>query len=288
MSGIGRFLEFSVRTPDIIESLHFYKLLGFEELEIGDVWAHKYAVVSDGVLSIGLHDRAFSSPAVTFVQPELARHARSMTDHGFNFTHMQLGEDSFNELRLKDKDGHAIMMLEARTFTGADEDDNDSLCGTWFELTLPARDAMRAARFWAPIVPLVLRMREEPTMHMRFDASGMALGLSESIALSGPSLCFKCNDRDAIDEVCDRHGFEKQKFPGFEGAFAALLAPEGTSLYLFDEDFLGEGIQVDESDDMSEFKDTQKLTMKKQSNRRAPKKKPSKRKATKKKPSKRK
>ncbi len=41
MSTIGRFLEFSVRTPDILESLHFYKTLGFVELEIGDVWPHK-------------------------------------------------------------------------------------------------------------------------------------------------------------------------------------------------------------------------------------------------------
>lgn len=259
MSGIGRFLEFSVRTPDIIESLHFYKLLGFEELEIGDVWPHKYAVISDGVLHIGLHDREFDSPAVTFVQPELAKHARSMTDHGFNFTHMQLDEDAFNELRLSDKDGHSIMMLEARTFSGADEDNNNSLCGDWFELTLPVRDSMRAARFWAPIAPVVLNVREDPTMHMRFDAGGISLGLSESIALHGPSLCFKCHDRDALAEACDRHGFEQQKFPGFEGAFAAMKSPEGTCLYLFDEDFLGEGIEVDETDDMSEFRETQKL-----------------------------
>ena len=259
MSRIGRFLELSVRTPDIIESLHFYKLLGFHEVETGEVWSHKYAAISDGVLSIGLHDREFDSPAVTFIQPELAKHARSMSDHGFNFTHMQLDEDAFNELRLNDHDGHSIMMLEARTFSGNDEDDNDSLCGNWFELTLPARDAMRSARFWAPIAPVVHTIREEPTMHMRFDAGGIALGLSESIALSGPSLCFKCHDRDAIDAACERYGFEKQKFPGFEGAFAALKAPEGTCLYLFDEDFLGEGIEVDETDDMTEFKETQKL-----------------------------
>ena len=36
MSGIGRFLEFSVQTAEIIESMNFYKALGFEELEIGD------------------------------------------------------------------------------------------------------------------------------------------------------------------------------------------------------------------------------------------------------------
>ncbi len=253
MSGIGRFLEFSVRTPDIIESLAFYKALGFTELEIGEVWPHKYAVVSDGVLSIGLHDRDFDAPALTFVQPDLARHARSMTDHGFDFTVMRLEEDVFNELHLRDRDGHTNIRLEARTFYGADEDDNDSLCGNWFELTLPVRDAMRSARFWAPIAPVVLDMREEPTMHMRFDAGGIALGLSESIALDGPSLCFRCPDRGMIKDLCKRHGFTTKKFPGFEGAFRAIQAPEGTCLYLFDEDVLGAAIEVDESDDLSEF-----------------------------------
>ncbi len=86
-------------------------------------------------------------------------------------------------------------------------------------------------------------------MHMRFDAGGIALGLSESIALHGPSLCFRCYDRDAVQASCERHGYETQKFPGYEGAFRAIKAPEGTCLYLFDEDFLGEGIEVDESDD---------------------------------------
>jgi hypothetical protein len=259
VSSIGRFLEFSVQTPDIIESLHFYKLLGFEELEIGDVWPHKYAVVSDGVLNIGLHDREFGAPAATFTQPELAKHARSMSDHGFHFSHMQLDEDAFNELRLSDRDGHTLMMLEARTFTGGSEDDNDSLCGSWFELTLPVRDAVRGARFWAPIAPVVLSVREEPTMHMRFDAGGIGLGLSESIALHGPSLCFKCYDREALQATCERYGFEYHKYPGYEGAFAALKSPEGTCLYLFGEDFLGEGIEVDETDDLTEFRETQSL-----------------------------
>ena len=246
MSGIGRFLELSVRTPDIIDSLHFYKLLGFQEVESGDIWTHKYTVVSDGLINIGLHDREFDSPGVTFVQPELARHARSMADHGFEFTRMQLGEDVFNELHLSDHDRHTIIMLEARTHHGANENANDSACGSWFELTLPVQDAVRAARFWAPIAPVVTSVREEPTVHMRFDAGGIALGLSESIALTGPSLCFKCHDRAALEALCERHGFPMQKFPGFEGAFSVLRAPEGTMLYLFDEDFVGEGIEVDE------------------------------------------
>lgn len=253
MSTIGTFLEFGVRTNDILESLSFYRLLGFTELESGDVFAHKYAVVSDGELNIGLHDTEFDSPAVTFVQADLAKHARSMADHGFDFTHMRLDADVFNELSFKDRDGHTVMMVEARTFHMSEEAEQDSLCGSWFELTLPVRDTVRAATFWAPIAPTMLDMREEPTMHMRFDASGVALGLSESIALKAPSLCFRCQDRKALLALLEQHGFDYEKFPGFEGAFVAIRAPEGTMLYAFDEDFLGEAYEVDESGDPADF-----------------------------------
>ncbi len=253
MSTIGRFLEFSVRSSDILESLHFYKLLGFTELETTDVYSHKYAVVSDGELTIGLHDIEFDSPSVTFVQSDLAQHARSMTDHGFDFRLIRLDEDVFNMLRFHDRDKHAITMVEARTYNMSEDAENDSLCGSWFELTLPVRDTVRAAQFWAPIAPTLLEMREEPTMHMRFDATGVALGLSESIALTGPSPCFRCHDKEALMAQLDQQGFQYEKFPGFEGAFAALRAPEGTILYVFDEDFLGEAYEVDEDGDPAEF-----------------------------------
>ena len=253
MSGLGRFLEISVHTPDILESFSFYKALGFTELETSDVWPHKYAVVSDGVLSIGLHDFPLDSPMITFVQQDLAKRARQMTDHGFDFRFLRLDEDVFNELGLTDRDGHMLRMVEARTFSGGDEFDNDSACGTWFELALPVRDAVRAARFWASVAPVLLRMREEPTTHMRFDAEGIAVGLSESIALEGPSLCFKCPDRDVLKALLKKHDLTYQEFPGFEGAFLAIKAPEGTTLYAFDEDFLGETYEVDESDDTSAF-----------------------------------
>ena len=245
---LGRFLEFTIATPDILESLNFYKQLGFHELEGGEVWPHKFAVVSDGELCIGLHDRDLQSPALTFVQHEVAVEARSMTDRGYEFTYLQIDDDSFNELGFLDSDGHLITLIEARTFSKPDEDSNNSLCGRWFETTLPVRDTLRAGRFWAPLAPKLLRMREEPTTHMRFDAAGMALGLSESIALNGPSLCFRCDNREAVWIALAKHGFVHKEFPGFEGAFMSIEAPEGTTLYLFDEDFLGELIEVEETD----------------------------------------
>ena len=247
MTLLGKFLEFSVQTEDILESLAFYKSLGFSELAIGDVWQHKYAVVSDGEINIGLHEREFDSPSITFVHPDLAKYSRTMTSRGVEFSVLKIDEDVFNELGFRDRDGHMIRLLEARTFSPPDDDLPRSLCGELLETVLPVRNVLRTGRFWAPLTPVLLRIREEPTTHMRFDAAGMPLGLSESVALEQPSLCFKCQDREGIAAAIEKHALPHRDFPDFEGAFTRLVAPEGTVLYLFDQDFLGEPYIVEES-----------------------------------------
>ena len=47
---LGRFLEFSLATPDIQASLDFYSRLGFSQAAAGEAWFHPYAVVTDGSL----------------------------------------------------------------------------------------------------------------------------------------------------------------------------------------------------------------------------------------------
>ncbi len=235
---LGEFLEISVQTPDILESLGFYKALGFSELVVGDIWPHKYAVISDGRLCIGLHDRDVDGPTLTFVHRDLARHARAMSDHGFDFTLLKIDSDVFNELAFRDHDGHMIRMIEARTFSPAAEDVEKSICGDWFEMSLPARDAMGGGRFWAPLAPVILELREEPTPHLRFDAAGMSLGLSEHKALRRPSPCFVCDDLTSVLADVERHGLNIDTNPEYESAFLSIEAPEGTTLYLFESDFL--------------------------------------------------
>jgi hypothetical protein len=235
---LGAFLEISVQTPDILESLGFYKALGFSELEVGDVWPHKYAVISDGRLCIGLHDGDVDGPTLTFVHRDLARHARAMSDHGFEFNLLKIDSDVFNELAFCDPDGHMIRMIEARTFSPATEDVEKSICGDWFEMSLPARDAMAGGRFWAPLAPVMLELREEPTPHLRFDAAGMSLGLSEHKALKKSSPCFVCDDLTSVLADVERHGLNIDTNPEYESAFLSIEAPEGTTLYLFEADFL--------------------------------------------------
>jgi catechol 2,3-dioxygenase-like lactoylglutathione lyase family enzyme len=253
MSPLGRFLEISLRTPNILESLDFYRSLGFTELQTGDIYAHKYAVVSDGVLCLGLHEAEFDAPSITFVCPDLARRAQRFQDGGFDFSFVHLDDDEFHQLGLNEPSGRTLTLVEARTFQAPDPGQSDSACGAWYELSLPVRDAISAARFWAPLAPKLLRLREEPTPHPRFDAGDLAVGLSESSAINGPSLCFKCGDRPALEAVIEHRGLKKISSPGYEGALFALQAPEGVTLFIFDEDFLGESYEISESDDASGF-----------------------------------
>lgn len=234
---LGRFLELSIHAPDVAESLAFYRALGFAELSVGDAWKSEYAVVSDGWLCIGLHGQTFEKPTLTFVYPGLQKHARTLTDLGFKFTFKKLGDDEFNEIGFEDVDGNVISLQEARSFSPPDEGIETSLLGEWLELSLPARELASAARFWAPLAPSILAYREAPPPHLRFDAGGMPLGLTESSDIGQASLSFLCADRSSLTEALEASGIGVDSDPGFEGAIARLRAPEGTAIYVFAADF---------------------------------------------------
>ena len=97
---IGRFLELSVQTDDILASVEFYERLGFRQLQVGETWSHPYAVLSDGRIPIGLHRYEFESPALTFVLPELATKLPHIERQGISFKFRKLGADEFNEAGL--------------------------------------------------------------------------------------------------------------------------------------------------------------------------------------------
>lgn len=235
---LGRFLELSLHTPNIVESLHFYRALGFSELGVLDTWKTEYTVVSDGHICISLYGQYFEKPTITFVYPELEQYARQLRELGYQFTFSRLSEDVFNEIGFVDPDKHVISLQEARSFSPPDESVNNSALGEWLELALPSSNIAASARFWAPLAPSVLHYREEPTIHYRFDAAGIAVGLSEDHYLTSPSLCFVCTNRSGLAETVERHQLDLDLNPGFEKAFASLRAPEGTNIYLFDKDFL--------------------------------------------------
>lgn len=239
---IGRFLEIGVYARDIRESLEFYEKLGFRQANVGEAWEHSYAVVSDGRLFLGLHQREFRSPCLTFVRPELTEHLSAFEARGIELDFRRTGDEHFNEAGFLDPDDNLITMLEARTFSPPALDEQDfSLLGRFFEFSLPARNAELSAEFWEPLGFVVAEQGEEPAPYQRLISDGINLGFYEIRHFREPVLSFREPDMYSRLEMLRAEGHALGRgFPNIAnaGASATLSSPEGMTILLLDEETL--------------------------------------------------
>src|ERR1700685_3603731 len=133
----GRFLELAIATEDIAAAVQFHERLGFAQLPTTDAWPHRYGVLSDGRIHLGLHERSMPSPALTFVLPQLASSRQRLHAAGFEPELAALGDDILHQLQLRDPGGHAVTLLEARTYSpAASGGAAESVCGYFSHLSL--------------------------------------------------------------------------------------------------------------------------------------------------------
>jgi catechol 2,3-dioxygenase-like lactoylglutathione lyase family enzyme len=232
---LGRFHELSIPTADIRESVEFYERLGFTQAQTGDAWRHPYGVLTDGRIVLGLHQQATREPAVTFVRPDVARHAGELERSGYQLDYRRTGADEFHEVGLRDPAGQLIIALEARTYSPPVRDSRSSLCGEFAALGLPARDFEAARQFWEPLGFVAGEERESPFAHVALVSDTLDIVLHRVRALAGPTLIFTDPDPPARIALLREAGLTPAGRPpaGLDFASAALFeAPEGTRLLL--------------------------------------------------------
>ena len=233
---LGRFLEISIGTPVIQESLGFYESLGFVQAAVGETWSHPYAVVTDGHLFIGLHGRDVPSPSLTFVLPELQLGVGRLKDRGVTFAEERFGDDVFNQAQLREPGGLNVTLLEARTFSPPQLDAPiESACGYFSELGIPARTTDAARVFWESVGFVALEEEPQPFPRTPLVSDGLDLALYRTRALRQPVLTFE--DRDMSQRLARLRALGMKvsdEMPDTldESANGVLVAPEGTRLLL--------------------------------------------------------
>jgi catechol 2,3-dioxygenase-like lactoylglutathione lyase family enzyme len=231
---LGRFLEFSIATPDIRASLDFYSRLGFSQAQVGEAWTHPYAVVTDGRIYLGLHQEFVPAPAVTFVKPDLLRHSSALERLGLQFEFRRLGNDVFNELGWLDPSGHLIRLVEARTFSPSKRLASDtSLCGYFLEIALPAASRDEAKDFWEKFGFVGIEEPDAPLPHVSCTSDSIDIGLYEAAHLLGPTLLFETGDvAGTLARLADVGVLPTGQvpLPLRQRPAAALMAPEGTPI----------------------------------------------------------
>jgi catechol 2,3-dioxygenase-like lactoylglutathione lyase family enzyme len=232
----GRFLELGIATPDIAGSVQFYERLGFSQLITGDAWSHRYGVLSDGRMHLGLHERAMPSPALTFVLPQLAGSQPRLRAANFEPELAALGDDSLHQLRLRDPAGHAVTLLEARTYSPAAAGAQaQSLCGYFSHLSLPQSDYQAAREFWERAGFVALPEETEPFAHLPLTSDHLDLGFHQRRTFDAPLLVFECADLSGnIARLRELELPLSAQLPrGLDRKRGALIeAPDGTALLL--------------------------------------------------------
>lgn len=233
---LGRFLEYSIATPDIRASLDFYLKLGFSEAEVGETWPHPYAVVTDGRIHLGLHRVAESEPSLTFVKPDLVRHLAAVEALGVRFEVRRLGNDVFNELEWLDPSGHRVRMIEARTYSPTKRAATaTSLCGYFSEIALPSAVLEDAKHHWEKLGFVGLDEFEAPLPHISCTSDSIDIGLYERPHLPLATLVFDAGDiRATLQRLADAGVSPSGQVPRrLRPVSAAMLtAPEGTPILL--------------------------------------------------------
>jgi catechol 2,3-dioxygenase-like lactoylglutathione lyase family enzyme len=233
---LGRFLEFSIATPDIRASLDFYCSLGFSETPVGDAWTHPYAVVTDGRICLGLHQRPDFAPSMTFVKPGLLQHLDGLEQLGVEFEFRRLGNDVFNEVGWLDPSGHLIRLIEARTFSPSKRKAIDtSLCGYFHEIALPTSSLDLAKVHWERCGFVGIEELDAILPHVSCTSDTIDIGLYDPAHLPVPTLLFEVDDFTATLARLDDAGAARRGRPPAplrQMKAAILAAPEGTALLL--------------------------------------------------------
>ena len=234
---IGRFHEFSVHAPDVLASIAFYERLGFSQVTTGEAWPYPYAVVTDGRLAIGLHQRELlQSPLPAFVLPDLSGKLAALEYLGVEIVDRRLGGDVFNEASLETPGGQVIRLLEARTFSPSPRAPGEVSRLGWFEeFALPVADVKQAERFWEKLGFAPAEEGDEPYPHVGLTSDSLNVALLQAGFLHRPALMFSDPAMSARIAALADAGIEfARRLPGNldPSRHALLVGPEGTQLLL--------------------------------------------------------
>ena len=233
---LGHFHEISLETADIRASVEFYEQLGFCQATTTDTWSHPYGVLTDGRVFLGLHQRSFVSPAVTFVQPGVARLVPDFETRGIPLTVCRIEPEVFNEIGFRDPFGQAIAVLEARTYSPLTlSPAKMSLCGYFDEFSMPVTNFATVQEFWEPLGFVATEESDMPYVHLPLTSDFLNIAFHRPRTLDRPMLVFSDPDMASRIERLRELGiaFSDELPRGLDASENALIeSPEGTPLLL--------------------------------------------------------
>ncbi len=201
---LGRFHEISLQTTDIRESVEFYERLGFTQASTNDTWTHPYGVLTDGRAFIGLHQRRFAAPALTFVHASVAQFANDAGSARHRARDAPArAKTSFNEIGFRDPDGQSVLRARGAHLSRPSRaaPDETSLLRLLHRISACRRGISSGAReFWEPMGFVATEEPDAPYAHMPLTSDHLDIAFHRPRTLDRPMLVFR--DPNMRERLC--------------------------------------------------------------------------------------
>ncbi|TLY93576.1 MAG: hypothetical protein E6K38_10530 [Gammaproteobacteria bacterium] len=172
------------------------------------------------------------------MRPGIAGWVPQLTDAGIELTVCHTGDEVFNEIGFQDPFGHALAVLEARTYSPVPRALTEvSLCGDFAEVSLPVTDFAAAQRFWEPLGFVAATPLEGPYPHLPLTSDYLDVSFHHPRVCERAMLVFRDPEMPARIGRLKELGLPVSTIASgaADGAGGTLLeSPHGTPLVLLE------------------------------------------------------
>jgi catechol 2,3-dioxygenase-like lactoylglutathione lyase family enzyme len=248
---LGNHVEISLAVANLSESLSFYDKLGFEKVDGGEN-PYPWAVVSDGLLHLGLHQQAFSSPTLSYFALHMLSERRdhlpklgivldnlqkfqrivgmynSELQHKLHFMTTEFASPEGQRVLLADLASDVETTPAGRKFL--------SRYGTFNELSLRTEDVKAAVTFWGQLGFECLAEGDQPYPWVVISDGRIRLGFHQTPKLTKPTITYFAPDMPERLKRLRRRGIkfvaEHKDRKGYRIG-AVIESPDGQRFFLF-------------------------------------------------------
>ena len=246
---LGQAVEITLSVTDLNQSLEFYKQLGLDKVE-GDETPYPWAVVSDGMLHLGLQQRPFSSPMLTYFSTYMPDQLDALQKIGIpleqvqresKISGMQAGELLKREFMIaaefETPDGHRVALISQNFEVTPNLKRNFfASCDQFGELSFRTEDVDAAVAEWQRFGFERVAQKDKPYPWAMVTDGLIRLGLHQTTTFSRPTISyFAPNMSDRLAQLRQvgvqfivEHKDKKGRCVG-----AALRSPDGQPFFLF-------------------------------------------------------
>jgi catechol 2,3-dioxygenase-like lactoylglutathione lyase family enzyme len=243
---LGEITAFTITTPDLDKSLHYYQKLGFTEVMRAD-FPFPWIQVSDGAILIMLRKDDTPYIAVTYYAKDIAASVKVVEDAGITFTEIPAANAMVKRYVFQSPDGLTVSLVNIMdgfkappgpTMLNMPQEDYfnpekyvNKTCGLYGEFAHPVKDLDASIAFWEKLGFIALS-KTPGASPWAILSDGLAVaGLHQTTEFDYPVITFFAADMKAKIEQLIQNGLENY-FVHSPGNIV-LTTPEQQKINLF-------------------------------------------------------